>query len=196
MREDEIEIVENTTVHDGWTRLSVVVVRLADGRTVSREVVERSDAACVLPFDAERRTALLVRQLRVPVYLADRRDSLLEAIAGMLDGGEAADTTRREAMEEAGLRLGELDFVANAWTSPGTMTERIALYLAPYQARDRVGAGGGLAEEHEDIEVVEMPLDRLAAEVDAGAIADMKTLVLIQSLRLRHPALFSPGTAP
>ncbi len=69
-------------------------------------------------------------------------------------------------------------------------TERLHLFLAPYTAADRIGEGGGLAEEHEEIEVLEISLDELVGLLDRGAIADMKTLALIQALQLRHPELF------
>jgi nudix-type nucleoside diphosphatase (YffH/AdpP family) len=186
-----IEIVGRDVAYAGWLSLSLVSIRMADGRVMRREVVEHGKATAVLAYDPERRMAMLVRQLRVPVYMTSGDDLLLEAIAGMLDDGTDAPTTaRREAMEEAGLRLGELEFVANAWPSPGMLTERLSLFLAPYRAGDRVGAGGGLAEEHEQIEVVEMPLGELAALVDRGEVYDMKTLILVQTLRVRKPELF------
>jgi nudix-type nucleoside diphosphatase (YffH/AdpP family) len=186
-----IEIVGRDVAYAGWLSLSLVSIRMADGRVMRREVVEHGKATAVLAYDPERRMAMLVRQLRVPVYMTSSDDLLLEAIAGMLDDGTDAPTTaRREAMEEAGLRLGELEFVANAWPSPGMLTERLSLFLAPYRAGDRVGAGGGLAEEHEQIEVVEMPLGELAALVDRGEVYDMKTLILVQTLRVRKPELF------
>jgi nudix-type nucleoside diphosphatase (YffH/AdpP family) len=187
---NKVEITDRRIGYDGWLALSIVSVRMADGRTMRREIVEQGGAACVLPYDAQRCTALLVRQLRIPVFLTAGEPLLLEAIAGMIDEGEAPETARREAMEEAGLQLGELEPVANAWPSPGFLTERIALFLAPYRAGDRVAAGGGLAEEHEDIEIIEMPLDDLAKLADDGALSDMKTLALVQSLRVRHPELF------
>ena len=187
----KIEIVGRDVAYAGWLSLSLVSIRMADGRVMRREVVEHGKATAVLAYDPERRMAMLVRQLRVPVYMTAGDDTLLEAIAGMLDDGTDAPTTaRREAMEEAGLRLGELELVAHAWPSPGMLTERLSLFLAPYGASDRVGAGGGLAEEHEEIEVVEMPLGELAAMVDRGEIYDMKTLILVQTLRLRKPELF------
>jgi nudix-type nucleoside diphosphatase (YffH/AdpP family) len=186
-----IEIVGRDVAYAGWLSLSLVSIRMADGRVMRREVVEHGKATAVLAYDPERRMAMLVRQLRVPVYMTSSDDLLLEAIAGMLDDGTDAPTTaRREAMEEAGLRLGELEFVANAWPSPGMLTERLSLFLAPYRAGDRVGAGGGLAEEYEQIEVVEMPLGELAALVDRGEVYDMKTLILVQTLRVRKPELF------
>lgn len=189
----KIEIVGRDVAYEGWLSLSLVSIRMADGRIMRREVVEHGKATAVLAYDAERRMAMLVRQLRAPVYVTSGEDTLLEVIAGMLDDGTDAPTTvRREAMEEAGLRLGALEYIADAWPSPGMLTERLTLFLAPYRAEDRVGAGGGLADEHEEIEVVEMPLKDLARLVDEGRIFDMKSLVLIQTLRLRKPELFVP----
>ena len=190
-----IEIVGRDVAYAGWLTLSIVSIRMADGRIMRREVVEHGKATAVLAYDPERRMAMLVRQLRAPVYLTSGDDVLLEAIAGMLDDGtDAPATARREAMEEAGLRLGELELVANAWPSPGMLTERLSLFLAPYRASDRVGTGGGLAEEHEQIEVVEMPLGELAGLVDRGEVYDMKTLILVQTLRVRKPHLFETAT--
>jgi len=190
---NKIEIVGRNVAYQGWLVLSLVSIRMADGRTTRREVVEHGKATAVLAYDPERRMAMLVRQLRAPVYMTSGEETLLEAIAGMLDDGtDAPATARREAMEETGLRLGELEYVANAWPSPGMLTERLSLFLAAYSAQDRVAAGGGLSEEHEDIEVVEMPLAELAALVDQGRIYDMKTLVLVQTLRLKKPHLFEP----
>lgn len=188
-----IEIVGRKKAYAGWMSLTIASIRLADGRIMRREVVEHGRAACVLAYDAERRTAMMVRQLRAPVYLASGETLVLEAIAGMLDGGDAPETARREALEEAGLQLGELEAVADAWPSPGILTERVCLFLAPYRSADRVAAGGGLAEEHEEIEVVEMPLSDLAQLADRGEITDMKTLALVQTLRVRRPHLFGPA---
>lgn len=186
------EIVERKKAYAGWLSLSIVSIRLADGRVMRREVVEHGYAVCVLAYDPERRMAMLVRQLRAPIYVTSGETQILEAIAGIVDDGDAGGTARREALEEAGLRLGEINSVAVAWPSPGMLTERVALFLATYSEGDRVAAGGGLAEEHEEIEVVEMPLAELADLADRGAIVDMKTLALVQTLRLRRPDLFAP----
>jgi 8-oxo-dGTP pyrophosphatase MutT (NUDIX family) len=94
-------------------------------------------------------------------------------------------------MEEAGLRLETLEPVASVWSIPGSSTEHIDMFLAPYGAADRVSAGGGLAHEHENIVVVELPLAELARMADAGGLADLKTLALTQTLRLRRPELFA-----
>lgn len=183
-------IVRTRILHKGWTTLLEATVRLADGTEVTREIEDHGRAAAVLPYDPRRRVAFLVRQLRVPMLLKGAGAASLEAPAGIMDEDDPADTARREALEEVGLRLGALEHVADAWPSPGVCCERIALFLAPCSASDRVAAGGGLAEEHENIAVVEMPLDALWALLEEGRLVDMKTLTLVFALRHRHPELF------
>ncbi len=184
------EILQVETIHDGWARFLILTVKLADGAEVRREVEDHGSAVAMLPYDPERRVALLVRQLRVPVLFAGGGDALLEAPAGLIEGADPAACARREAVEEVGVALRTLDHVATVWTMPGAATERMTLYLAPFSARDRIGPGGGLASEHENIEIVEMPLAELWRQCAAGEIADLKTLALVQALRLRKPELF------
>jgi nudix-type nucleoside diphosphatase (YffH/AdpP family) len=187
------EILEKKTVHDGWAKYSVLRVRLPDGQSAKRELEEHGPAVAVLPYDAERRTALLVCQFRAPVLAAAGEVTLMEAIAGLTDGEAPDQAARREALEETGVRLEALEPVGTVWTMPGLSTERMHLYLAPYTRGDRLGEGGGAHGEHENITVLELPLRQLAAMADSGALADMKTLALVQTLRLRHPELFMAG---
>jgi nudix-type nucleoside diphosphatase (YffH/AdpP family) len=184
------EILDKTIVHDGWAKYAVLKVRLPGSQIAKRELEEHGPAVTVLPYDPERRTAILVRQFRAPVLASAGEDSLLEAIAGLTDGEEPDDAARREALEETGVQLTALEPVALLWTMPGLSTERMHLYLAPYGREYRVGKGGGAKGEHEDITVEELALRELAAMADAGTLADMKTFALVQTLRLRKPELF------
>lgn len=185
-------IVSVEPKYRGWCTLYIATIRLADGRTITREIEDHGAAACVLPYDPLRRTALLIRQLRAPPLHVAGEAAIIEAPAGLIDPGEDAPTTaRREAMEEVGVRLTTLEQVSNAWTMPGISAERMPLFLGTYAQQDRVGAGGG--ESGEQIEVVEMALDELATMADAGTLADLKTFALVQSLRLRRPELFIPA---
>ncbi|ACL62029.1 NUDIX domain-containing protein [Methylobacterium nodulans] len=184
-------IVGTRTLYEGWGRYLLAEVRLADGGTITREVEDHGRAVAVLPYDPERRTALLVRQFRAPPCLVDGAENLLEAPAGCLDESDPAACARREAFEEVGVRLSTLEPVAQAFAMPGISTELMDLYLAPYGSADRDGEGGGLATEHENIVVVEMPLAELAAMAEQGGLRDLKTLVLVQTLRLRRPDLFA-----
>lgn len=185
------EIVKVTTLHEGFVKLLKLAIRRPAGDVMEREVEDHGAATAVLPFDPVRRTALLVRQFRAPVFHVGGPGAVLEAIAGILDEDDPEACARREAHEEVGVRLGEVEHVATVWASPGISTERMHLFLAPYGASDRVAEGGGLADEHEDIEVVEMSLGELWARTESGEILDLKTLALAQALRLRYPELFA-----
>jgi nudix-type nucleoside diphosphatase (YffH/AdpP family) len=185
------EIVALEPRYRGWCTILLASIRLADGKVITREIEDHGSAACVLPYDPERRTAIVIRQMRPPVLHVAHEQASLEAIAGLIDAGETGDVSAiREAEEEAGLRLRALEPVATVWTMPGVSTERMSMFLAEYQATDRIGAGGGLAGENEDIEVIEMALRTLAEMADGGTLTDLKTFTLVQTLRLRRPELF------
>lgn len=185
------EIVSTRTGYQRWIRVLVATIRTAAGATGERDVEDHGDSAMVLAYDPGRRLATVIRQFRAPVSLAGDDGFLLEAAAGRLDGEEPETCARREAMEEAGLRLGALEPVARIFSLPAISTERVSLFLAPYTAADRVAEGGGLAEEQEEIAVIEMPLSELARLADEGGLTDAKLMLLVQTLRLRRPELFS-----
>ena len=177
---------------DSWAIFLRAEVRLDDGTVVWRQIEHHGAAAAVLPYDPERRCTLTVRLFRAPVLYLGRSGEVEEAVAGMLDEGEDAQAcARREAMEEAGVRLHALERVAEVWPSPGISTERITLFLAPYAASDRLGPGGGLAQEQENITVLETPLAELGHALAEGRIEDVKLLALVQALQLRRPDLFA-----
>lgn len=184
-RIDHVEVA-----YEGWARVLRVRVAVEDGSNVTREVEDHGDAAGVLAYDPERRVALLARQLRAPMLLAAGEPSVLEIVAGLLDDDDPETCARREAEEEVGLRLGRLEKVVVMQAMPGISTERIHLFLAAYGPADRVGAGGGVAGESESIGVEEHALAALAAMADRGEIGDAKTMLLVQTLRLRRPDLF------
>ncbi len=187
-----MRLLERKLVYSGWGRFLLLDVELADGRTVERQIEDHGEAASVLPYDPVRRVALLCRQPRVGPMYSGFEPHLVEAAAGMIDRGEAAPATAvREALEELGVKLRTVELVAATWTMPAVSSERIHLFLASYEAADRVTAGGGMADEGEEIEVLERPLKTLLEEADAGTIIDMKTLALVWALARRRPDLFS-----
>ncbi len=191
---ERIRIRSVELLSDGWTKLTKTVIdfRRRDGRwdRQTREVYERGEAATVLPCDPDRGTVLLVRQFRLPVYLASRAEDLLETCAGVLDSGEDAETCiRREAEEEMGYRLQDLKRLYTAYTIPGSVTEQMTFFTARYSPADKVSHGGGHAEEGEDIEIVEMSLDDAFAAISDGRIVDAKTILLIQHRILERAGL-------
>jgi nudix-type nucleoside diphosphatase (YffH/AdpP family) len=186
-----MRLLQRKLVYSGWGRFLLLEVALADGRAVQRQLEDHGEAAAVLPFDAARRVALVCRQPRVGPLYSGFEPQLVEAAAGMIDPGEApAATAVREAHEELGVRLAAVEPVAAAWSMPAVSSERIHLFLASYTAADRIGDGGGVADEGEDIEVIERPLKALLQEADAGTLTDLKTLALVWALARRRPELF------
>jgi nudix-type nucleoside diphosphatase (YffH/AdpP family) len=187
-----MQLLDAKTLYQGWGRFLMLTVRLSTGVVVQRQLDDHGHAAAVLPYDAERRVALLARMPRAAALFVGEDPVLMEACAGIIDPGETAEAcARREALEELGVRLGSLEPLARAFSGPGSCSETMSLYLAPYAAEDRIAAGGGLAEENEQIQVLELPLMELARQSDKGELRDLKTLTLILALRLRRPNLFT-----
>lgn len=184
-------ILRTERVRDGYAKVTLLTLADEQGREHQREVVSFGHAACVLPYDPHRKVAMIVRVPRAPLLLAGIETPLIEAPAGMIDAGEAPEATaRREALEETGLRLGELEPVTSCWPSPGVVAELTHLFLAAYAESDRIAAGGGIEAEHEGVRPDEISLAELGSLQNAGHLADMKTLVLVQALRLKRPDLF------
>jgi len=156
--------------------------RRGDGewQTQNREIFERGNAAALLPYNLAQRTVVLVRQFRYPAYLNGYDDLLIEAAAGLLDDETPEVRIRAEAEEETGYRLGQVRKIFEAFMSPGAVTEKIHFFVAEYDPTMRVGSGGGLASEGEDIEVLELAFKQALAMIGDGRIVDAKTIMLLQ----------------
>jgi nudix-type nucleoside diphosphatase (YffH/AdpP family) len=188
-----VRLLRADSAYAGYAKVSILTMADDRGRQFQREVVSIGESTCVLPYDAERKLALMVRLPRAPLIASGVEAELLEAPAGMIDPGETPqEAARREALEETGVVLGALEPVAVCWPSPGVLAERSHLFLARYRNTDVRYSGGGLAEEHEAIIVEETPLGELWRSFEAGRLQDMKTLALVLALRSRRPELFPP----
>ncbi|NTF41524.1 NUDIX domain-containing protein [Rhizobium rhizogenes] len=187
------EIVNEKTLADQWTRLSSYDLDYTDSRgekhRVKREIYHRTPAACILLYDPNRETVVLVRQYRLPSQLVGMPAWMIEVPAGLLDGDDPEAAIRREAMEETGFRIRDVRFLFKALTSPGSVTEVIHFFAAVVDTADRIADGGGLAEEHEDIEVLEVRLSEAMAMIEAGDIYDAKTIMLLQWAVLNKASL-------
>jgi len=160
----------------------------ADGvwRTQTRETYDRGDGATILLYDLEARTVLLVRQFRYPAYVnAHPTGELDELPAGLLDDDAPDVAIRREVAEETGLAIGEVEQVFQLYMSPGSVTERIHFFAAPYVSRSQ-GTTGGVEEEGEEIELIEWDIDDAIAAVGTG-ILDAKTAVMLYWAALTGP---------
>jgi len=150
----------------------------------SREVYDRGNGATILLYNRSKRSVILTRQFRLPLFVNDHAGFLLEAAAGLLDELDAETRIKQEAEEETGYRLERVEKVFEAWMSPGSVSEKLHFFIAEYDESRRTGNGGGLIEEGEDIEVVEMTFTDALAAIRSGEIADGKTIMLLQHLAL------------
>ncbi len=144
------------------------------------ETYDRGDAVTLLPYNLAQGTVVLVRQFRFAAYVNGYDDLLIEAPAGLLDNESPEVRVRAEAEEETGYRLGEIRKIFETFTSPGSVTEKLHFFVAEYEPSMRVGSGGGVPDEGEDIEVMELPIDRALAMIADGRIVDAKTIMLLQ----------------
>jgi nudix-type nucleoside diphosphatase (YffH/AdpP family) len=149
-------------------------------QTQTREIYDRGNAATLLPYNLALRTVVLIRQFRLPAYLNGYDDLIIETAAGMLDNASPEQRIRAEVEEEAGYRLHHVKKVFEAFTTPGAVTEKLHFFVAEYDPSMRTGNGGGLADEGEDIEVMELPIDQALAMIADGRIVDAKTIMLLQ----------------
>ncbi len=151
----------------------------------AREVYDRGNGAAILLYNRDRRTVILTRQFRMPTYKNQNPTGMLiEACAGLLDNETPEATVIRETEEETGYKIAKVHKVGEAYMSPGSVTEILHLYVAEYDAGMASGAGGGLAEEQENIEVLELPFSQALEMVRTGEIRDGKTILLLQYAEL------------
>ncbi|MDI4232032.1 NUDIX domain-containing protein [Bradyrhizobium sp. Arg237L] len=181
---DRVRIKDERVLSDEHYVLKSVTFdyRRSDGawQTLSREVFDRGNAATLLPYNLAARSVVLVRQFRLPPFLNGHDDFMIEAAAGMLDDETPENRIRAEAEEETGYRLHHVHKVFEAYMSPGSVTEKLHFFVAEYDSSMRIGDGGGLAHEGEDIEVLEMSIDEALAMIADGRIVDAKTIMLVQ----------------
>ncbi|MBN3567738.1 NUDIX domain-containing protein [Burkholderia cenocepacia] len=189
---ERVRIVDTTVLSDDWYVLRKVTFDFLrrDGtwQRLSRETYDRGNGATILLRHAETGDVLLTRQFRMPAFVSGHDGMLLEATAGLLDDETPEARIRAEAEEETGYRVRGVRKVFEAFMSPGSVTEKLHFFVGEYDASLRTSAGGGIAEEGEDLEVVEMPLLAALDAIERGEIVDAKTIMLLQYVALRETA--------
>jgi nudix-type nucleoside diphosphatase (YffH/AdpP family) len=188
---DRVRVTDVRLLSDHWHRLHATTFdyRGDNGEWTSqtRETYDRGNGATILLYNLAQRTVLLTSQFRYPAYINGHPDGyLIETAAGLLDLDDAETAIRREAVEETGHRVGEVEHVFDVYMSPGSVTEKLYFFAAPYDAHTRQTAGGGLVEEGEEIGVLEVNIDEAVAMIGT-TIVDAKTIMLLQWAVLRGP---------
>jgi GDP-mannose pyrophosphatase NudK len=147
-----------------------------------REIYDNGNSAVILPYDPDRKTVLLTRQLRLPTFLQDGIERTVEACAGKLEGETPERRIMREMQEELGYKVSTVQRLFELYVSPAAIMEKTVFFTCAYSPANKVSEGGGLKEEGEDIDVVETTLEKAAAMIVTGEIVDAKTVVLVQYL--------------
>jgi len=186
--DDVVRSNKTTTLADAWGLLQrhEFEFRRRNGawQRQIRETYDRGDGAAILLCDLSDKTVVLTRQFRYPAYYRGETPYVIEVCAGKLDGDGPEACARKEAVEETGYRVGRIDQAYDCFMSPGSVTERLTLFVGivdgPAESR-----GGGMEDEGEDIEVVRLPFVAALKMVETGEIADAKTILLLQYAALR-----------
>ncbi|WP_433901185.1 GDP-mannose pyrophosphatase NudK [Sphingobacterium puteale] len=187
----DIEIVKTEILSNNWYTLKKVTYQYTkpDGtvQQQSREAYDRGNGAVILLYNKEYKTVILTRQFRIPTYInGNESGMLIEACAGLLDQDSPQDCIRRETEEETGYQIKEAKKIFEAYMSPGSVTEILHFFIAEYTNGMKISDGGGLEEEEENIEILELNIQDALAMIESGEIKDGKTIMLLQYIRLNN----------
>ncbi len=176
---------------DNWYTLKKVTYDFlkkgGSWQTHTREAYDRGNGATILLYNKENQTVILIRQFRLPTYInGNETGMLIETCAGLLDSNNPEDCIKKEIEEETGFKIMHVEKIGEAYMSPGSVTEIIHFFIAEYTSSMKTSKGGGVDEEQEEIEVLELPFSIALKMITTGAIKDGKTILLLQHLRLHN----------
>ena len=184
-----IKNLTSKILSDNWYTLKKVSYdfQKKDGtwESQTREAYDRGNGAVILLYNKAKQTVVLTQQFRLPTYINGNKDGMMiEACAGLLDEDNPEDCIRRETEEETGYKITEVKKIFEAYMSPGSVTEILYFFIAEYTQEMKVSEGGGVAHEHENIEVLEIHFETAYQMIESGKIKDAKTIMLLQYARL------------
>ena len=186
----KVRNIRTELLSDNWYTLNKITFEYLGNngkwQTQKRESYDRGNGAAILLYNQEKNTIILTRQFRMPSYLNGHKDGMsIEVCAGLLDGDEPEVCIKKEAEEEVGYRVSNVHRVLQAYMSPGAVTEIVFMFIAEYSDQMKVSEGGGLAEEHENIEVLEISFQEALTMVETGEILDANTILLVQYAQIQ-----------
>ncbi len=191
MQNNKVKILKTEILSDNWYTLNKVTFEYLKKNgtleTQSREAYDRGNGATILLYNKESKTVILTKQFRLPTYINGNEEGMMiEACAGLLDKDNPEDCIKRETEEELGYEISDIKKVFEVYMSPGSVTEILYFFIAEYSKSMKINDGGGLEEEQEEIEVLELDIDKAFEMIDSGEIKDAKTIMLLQHVRLKN----------
>ncbi len=181
---ERIKILKTDVLSDNWYVLRKITydyqLRNGTWTTISREAYDRGNGATILLYNKEQGTVILTRQFRLPSFInGNESGMLIEACAGLLDKDNAEECIKRETEEETGYKVSSVQKIFEAYMSPGSVTEMLTFFVAAYEKDMKITEGGGLEDDHEDIEVLEISFREAMSMIVNGEIKDAKTIMLL-----------------
>lgn len=191
MQDSNVNIEKTEILSDNWYTLKKVTfnIQKKDGtiEQQSREAYDRGNGAVILLYNKDLETVILTRQFRLPTYInGNPTGMMIEACAGLLDDDNPEECIKRETEEETGYKISKVEKIFEAYMSPGSVTEILYFFIAEYSKEMKIANGGGLDEEGENIEVLELAFEETLKMIDSGEIKDAKTIMLLQHLRIKN----------
>jgi len=187
---NDIKILNTEILSDNWyvlKKITYEVFKNGEWKKQTREAYDRGNGATILLYNRENKTVILTKQFRLPSFInGNESGMLIEACAGLLDKDNAEDCIKRETEEETGYQVKEVRKIFEAYMSPGSVTEILYFFVAEYSSSMKVNEGGGIEDEQEHIEVLEIKLDKAIKMIDTGEIKDGKTIMLLQYATLNQ----------
>ena len=189
MKNPNIEILKTEILSDNWYTLRKITYNYLkkDGNweTQSREAYDRGNGATILLYNKTAKTVILTQQFRLPTYVnGNKTGMMIEACAGLLDKDNPEECIRRETEEETGYKISSVEKVFEVYMSPGSVTEIVYFFTAEYTKAMKINEGGGVQEEQENIDVLELDFDRAYSMIASGEIKDAKTIMLLQHAKI------------
>ena len=189
MSNSKVKIKSVKNLSNDWYTLDKVnfdyQIKNGSWQNQNRESYDRGDGACILLFNAEEKKVILTKQFRMPSYLNGNNDGMMiEVCAGLLDKDDPLTCIKKEAEEETGYKISEPKKVFELYSTPGAVTEKIHYFIAEYTNEMKISEGGGLEEESEEIEVLEMGFPKAIKMIESGDICDAKTIILLQYVQI------------
>lgn len=191
MSQKKINNVISKTISNIWAKLESVSFDFTfkNGKTkrLTHEVYGKSDGVAILLFNKNLKTVLLTKQFRIPMYVAGVNGGFsYEVCGGTIDKNETPEQSAlRETKEEIGFEVLNLQKVTTLFLSPGLVREQVHLFVGEYNNDSKVESGGGLDEENEEIETLEITIDKAFAMIKEQVIVDARTMLLLQYIRLQ-----------
>ncbi len=191
MENERIKIKETEILSDNWYTLNKVTFDYqkenGEWETQSREAYDRGNGATILLYNKENKTVILTRQFRLPTYVnGNKSGMMIEACAGLLDKDNPEDCIKKETEEETGYKISKVKKIFESYMSPGSVTEILYFFIAEYDKSMKISEGGGLKDEQENIEVLELNFDDAFNMISSGEIQDGKTIMLLQYAKIHN----------